>query len=67
MSWQARIAQGTELTNYAGLMSVAMCAAVLFVASPQQGDTQLLDKAAKIGMIKGLKVCPDRRADEIET
>ena len=48
-------------------MSVAVCAAVLFVATPHQGDTQLLDKAAKIGMIKGLKVCPDRRADEIET
>ena len=48
-------------------MSVAVCAAVLFVATPQQRDTQLLDKAAKIGMIKGLKVCPDRRADEIET
>ena len=63
MSSQARIAQvasssgGTELTKCAGLMSVAICAAVLFVATPQQDDVQLLNKMEKVRMIKGLKVC----------
>merc|ERR1712216_1049511 len=39
----------------AGLMSVAICAAVLFVATPQQDDVQLLNKMEKVRMIKGLK------------
>ena len=41
----------------AGLMSVAIRAAVLFVATPQQDDVQLLNKMEKVRMIKGLKVC----------
>lgn len=36
-------------------MSVAICAAVLFVATPQQDDVQLLNKMEKVRMIKGLK------------
>ena len=48
------------LREHSGLVSAAMCAVVLLVASPNEDDirqeTVLLTKVAKIGIIKGLKV-----------
>lgn len=59
---------------HSGLVSVAMCAVVLFVASPNEDDIRqesaLLTKISKIGIIKGLKVllfanriCSQRKRD----
>ena len=42
----------------AGLMSVALCAAVMYASTPHDDeDAKLLSKVQKMGIVKHLKVC----------